>query len=157
MNRLVAVFLAAALAFACAACKSSSSAPPQASTGDFKGEHKIRFQEEAPPPAESSGGSKALAWAATPFENIVYLPWKFVGGALKGVADGVSAGFGKDSSGNPRMPIMGVLFSPVNAVLGLGTGAVEGLAIEPVLLGPDDGFGHAMSQPMRHPTSIWWY
>jgi len=161
MTRLAALFVAAALAFACAACKSAPSEPPKASTGDYKGEHKIRFGEEPPPsesaPAKEGGDSKVLGWIAAPFENIVYLPWKLIGGGIKGGVDGVSAGFGKDASGNQRMPFIGAVFSPINLVFGLLTGAVEGVAIEPGLVGPDDSFGHAMSAPLKHPTSIWWY
>jgi hypothetical protein len=155
MNRFFALILVAAFGLASSACKSSQSEPPKASTGDYKGENKIRFSEE--PTKASSEGPSALAWAATPFENIVYLPWKVIGGALKGSVDGVSAGFGKDPSGNQRMPAMGLLFSPLNLVTGFLTGAVEGAVIDPGVVGPEDSFGHAMGQPLKHPTSIWWY
>ena len=159
MNRLASLFVAASIAFGCAACKSSPEGPKQASTGDYKGEHKIRFGEEAPPPQEerSGGDSKVLGWIAAPFENVVYLPWKLIGGGIKGGVDGVSAGFNKDAEGNQRMPFLGVLFSPVNLVFGFLTGAVEGVTIDPGVVGPDDSFGHAMSAPLRHPTTIWWY
>jgi hypothetical protein len=45
----------------------------------------------------------------------------------------------------------------VNAIAGFGTGAVEGVLLKPVLVGPGDSFGHAMAQPTKHATSIWWY
>jgi hypothetical protein len=156
MNRFFAFILVAALGLASAACKSAQSEPPKASTGDYKGENKIRFSEE-PANSSSSGGPTTLDYVATPFENVVYLPWKVIGGAIKGSVDGVSAGFGKDSSGNQRMPIMGLIFSPANLVVGFLTGAVEGVVIDPGVVGPEDSFGHAMGQPLRHPTSIWWY
>jgi hypothetical protein len=150
--------LVASFGLASTACKSAPSEPPKASTGDFKGENKIRFQEE--PAAETKSGSSGPGfwdYAAAPFENIVYLPWKVVGGAIKGSVDGVSAGFGKDPSGNQRMPAIGLLFSPLNLVVGLLTGAVEGAVIDPGIVGVNDSFGHAMNQPLRHPTPIWWY
>jgi hypothetical protein len=62
-----------------------------------------------------------------------------------------------ESPGSESSGPFGVLFSPVNAVLGLLTGAVEGLAVSPGLVGPEDNFGHAMGQPVRNPTTIWWY
>jgi hypothetical protein len=157
MNRFFALVLVAAFGLASAACKSTPSDPPKASTGDYKGENKIRFKEEPEPSSSSSGGPGAFDYAMVPFENIVYLPWKVIGGACKGGVDGVSAGFGKDSSGNQRMPIMGLLFSPLNLVTGFVTGAVEGAVIDPGVIGPTDSFGHSMGQPLRHPTSIWWY
>src|SRR5262245_13780390 len=112
MKRLVALFAAVAIALACAACQTTPAEPTKASTGDFKGEKKIRFGEAPPPsaPEEKSGGSNALGWVAAPFENIVYLPWKLIGGGIKGGVDGVSAGFNKDAQGNQRMPFLGVLF-----------------------------------------------
>jgi uncharacterized membrane protein len=69
----------------------------------------------------------------------------------------VAAGFGKDDEHRPRMPAIGLLFSPLNAILGLLTGAAEGVADEPVLVGVDDSFSHAMGRPLRRPTTIWWY
>jgi hypothetical protein len=142
------------LVLACAACKT---AQPQAqqdqkpSTYDGEGKPKIKF-EEAPAQTGGRPGPGAVDYVMTPFENIVYLPWKLIGGAGKGAADGVSAGFAKD-----RMPIMGLLFSPLNAAAGLVTGAVEGVSLSPVVVGPSDDFSRAMGQPLRHPTSIWWY
>ena len=93
-----------------------------------------------------------LGWVAAPFENVIYLPWKLIGGGFKGAADGVGAGFSKD-----RMPFLAALFSPANAVVGFLTGAVEGVALSPGLVGPGDNFGYAMSRPTKHATTIWWY
>jgi hypothetical protein len=141
------------LALACASCKT---APPQqqdqkASTYEGEGKPKIKFENQSKEPGGRPAPG-AFDYVMTPFENVVYLPWKFLGGAGKGVADGVSAGFAKD-----RMPIIGLLFSPLNAVAGLLTGAVEGVALSPGVVGPADDFSKAMNQPLRHPTSIWWY
>jgi hypothetical protein len=150
---VLALVLVSALVLAggCKSSQPSQSAPPKASTYDGEGEPKIKFKSEPAEPAES-GGPGAMSYVAVPFENIVYVPWKLIGGGAKGVSDGVSAGFAKD-----RMPILGVVFLPVNAVVGFLTGAVETVAMSPVFVGPSDSFGHAMSQPLRHPTAIWWY
>ncbi len=144
-----AVLVAAQLAQGCKT--SGQSAPPEQGSGGAEvTKSGVKFTQ----PAEegSSGTPRALKWAATPFENVVYLPWKFVGGGCKGAVDGVGAGFAEG-----RMPFLGALFSPVNLVAGFLTGAVEGVALPPVLVGPDDSFGYAMSQPTKHPTTIWWY
>lgn len=152
--RIAAFVLVAALALA-AGCKTSQSdvPPPTASTYEGEGNPKLKFKDEGGGGgSQGSGGPNALNWVAVPFENIVYLPWKVVGGLFKGASDGVSAGFAKD-----RMPIMGVIFSPVNLIIGGVTGAVEGAVGSPGVIGPSDSFGHAMSQPTKHATSIWWY
>jgi hypothetical protein len=159
---VLALTLVAALTLA-AGCKSATELPqsdtpaPKASTYDGEGDPKIKFKSDAPPAASAasepaSEGPGVLAYAAVPFKNIVYVPWKFIGGGAKGVSDGVQAGFSKD-----RMPILGVIFLPVNAVVGFLTGAVETVASAPVFVGPTDSFGHAMAQPTRHTTAIWWY
>jgi len=141
-----------------AGCKSSGPAKsdeaPKASTYDGEGDPKIKFKSEpTPAPSESSSrGPGTMDYIAVPFENIVYIPWKFIGGGGKGASDGVAAGFSKD-----RMPILGVIFSPVNLVVGFLTGAVETVVTDPLFVGPSDSFGHAMAQPTRHATAIWWY
>src|SRR5437870_5160951 len=123
MSRLAASLLVC-LALAAGACQttsssSSSDAPKQASTYDGEGKPKIKFQDQSGGGGGgSSGGSSVLGWVAAPFENIVYLPWKLIGGGIKGAADGVGAGFGKDKTGGQRMPVLGVLFSPLNLVAG---------------------------------------
>jgi hypothetical protein len=160
--RIAVLVLVAALGLA-AGCKSfagpaqSDTPAPQASTYDGEGDPKIKFKSDAPPASSAasepaSEGPSALAYAAVPFKNLVYIPWKLIGGGCKGASDGVQAGFAKD-----RMPILGVVFAPVNLVAGFLTGAVETVASSPVFVGPSDSFGHAMAQPTRHSTAIWWY
>jgi hypothetical protein len=141
------------LGLACGACKTAQ--PKQddtkASTYDGEGKPKIKFDDQpADPKGRAAPGT--VDYVMAPFENIVYLPWKLIGGAGKGAVDGVSAGFAKD-----RMPIMGLIFSPINAAAGLVTGAAEGIILSPGLVGPSDDFARAMGQPLRHPTSVWWY
>ena len=64
-----------------------------------------------------SKGPGAGDYAMVVPENLVWWPWKIIGGTGKGLVDGVSAGFTPE-----RLPILGLLFSPVNAVLGTVTG-----------------------------------
>jgi hypothetical protein len=154
MSRLVAVVTLLLLALACAACKTSeTSSGPRMGAPDESGRLKVTSETSGP----SSDDPGALSYVAAPFENVVYLPWKLVGGALKGAADGVGAGFAKDEKGGTKMPALGVVFAPINLVLGFVTGMFEGVALDPFLVGPSDDFGRAMGQPMRHPTTIWWY
>jgi hypothetical protein len=156
--RIAVLLLIPLLALSAAACSTTpkENAAPKTSTYGGEGNPKIKFGEKSDTAGGqgegSDGGASAFAWALTPFENIVYLPWKLVGGGIKGGADGVRAGFDKD-----RMPAIGLLFSPVNLVVGFLTGAVETVASKPVLITPDDSFGHAMAQPTKHSTTIWWY
>jgi hypothetical protein len=104
------------------------------------------------PLEEPSGLARAGGYVLAVPANVLWVPWKIVGTGLKGIPDGVSAGFAKD-----RMPVLGLLFSPLNAVGGLLTGMAEGVAMSPALYGPDHDFGRVMGQPMRHRTTIWWY
>jgi hypothetical protein len=97
-------------------------------------------------------GPNAGDYAMVVPENAVYLPWKFIGGGIKGASDGVRAGFDKG-----RMPLLGLVFSPVNLVVGFLTGACEGSAMSPGVVGPSDYFGRAMSGPTKRATTIWWY
>ena len=101
---------------------------------------------------EQSGLSRTGDYVMTVPENVVWIPWKMIGGGIKGASDGVQAGFDKG-----RMPFFGVLFSPVNLVVGFATGFVEGLLMAPGLIGPDDDFGRAMGLPTKRETEIWWY
>jgi hypothetical protein len=145
--------VAAVLVLAAAAaggCKTSSDMqdPPPSGGAEMTESGAIRFRSESS--SSSKGG--AMRYVTLPFENIVYLPWKLVGGGFKGAADGVSAGFGEG-----RLPVLGVLFSPINAVAGFVTGGVQGLARSPFLIGPDHSFSYAMSLPTTSPTTIWWY
>ena len=105
---------------------------------------------EAPqgPSAVGRAGGYALAVP----KNVLWLPWKMVGGALKGASDGVQAGFERD-----RQPLLGVVFSPVNLVAGFATGLVGGTTMGPFLVGPDDNYGRVMSSPISNYTDIWWY
>lgn len=103
-------------------------------------------------PTRSTGAARVGEYALAVPKNIVWVPWKILGGGIKGVSDGVQAGFAKG-----RMPLFGTLFIPVNVVVGLATGMVEGAVMPPGLVGPDDNFGRAMSLPTKRNTSIWWY
>jgi len=103
-------------------------------------------------PRKATGLERAGQYALAVPANILWIPWKIIGGGVKGASDGVYAGFDKG-----RLPLFGTIFSPVNLVVGLGTGAVEGLVMSPGLVGPDDDFGRAMSLPTKRSTSIWWY
>ena len=147
MRALLVTGSTLALACAAGACKTAQH-EREASSGDYAGEEKIRFRSEG----ESSGGSNVAGYVLAPFENVVYLPWKIIGSGVKGASDGVGSAFSRD-----RMPVLGILFSPVNAVAGFVTGAAEGIGIQPVLVGPQDDFSRAMAQPTRHATTIWWY
>jgi hypothetical protein len=100
----------------------------------------------------ASGAGRAGAYALAVPQNVLWVPWKIVGGGLKGAQDGVVAGFDKG-----RMPLLGILFSPINAVTGLATGLVEGAAMSPALVGPDDSYGRVMSSPLSRTTYVWWY
>jgi hypothetical protein len=151
MARVHALPLVLSLAFACSACKSAPKEAPVPSTGDASGEEKIRFRTGADD-APSSEGPGVGAYVAAPFENVLWWPWKIVGTGVKGAADGVASGFQKD-----RMPVLGLLFSPLTGAAGLVTGFFEGVAMGPGLVGPSDNFGHVMSLPPKHATTIWWY
>lgn len=150
MRRAFPVVLAAALALTCAACRSTPDAPPVPSSGDASGAEKIRFG--TPAESSSSTGPGALDYIASPFETIIWWPWKILGTGLKGAADGVGAGFTKE-----RMPVVGIIVSPINLVAGFVTGLAEGAAMGPASIGPSDRFGRTMSMPTKHATTIWWY
>jgi hypothetical protein len=158
MTRTAAALLVALAPFCAAGCKSSGTeapapAPAPGPKVERAGESGIRVtQPPAPAASASYSGPGALDYVAAPFENLVWIPWKVVGTSLKGATDGVAAGFAAD-----RMPMLGLLFSPVNAVAGLVTGLAEGVAMSPMLVGPEDAFGRVMGKPMQNPTLIWWY
>jgi hypothetical protein len=90
-------------------------------------------------------------YAMTVPQNLVWWPWKAIGGMGKGFVDGIGAGFDDN-----RMPILGLLFSPVNAVMGLVTGFGTGLFSEPGAIGPRTNFSRTMGIPTQRPTPIWW-
>lgn len=135
------------LALAAAGCVSS---------GAKRGE----LPPDAPPPSSTSLSPEAMKslepgagdYAMVLPENVVYLPWKSIGGAFKGASDGVYAGFDKG-----RMPALGVLFSPVNLVVGFLTGFVEGTVMSPGVVSASDSFSRAMAGPTKRTTTIWWY
>lgn len=102
-------------------------------------------------PEDDPHAPGALDYIATVPENVLWWPWKIVGGTGKGFVDGIAGGFGPD-----RLPILGLLFSPVNAAVGTATGLVTGTLSAPGLIGPRDNFGKTMSLPMERPTPIWW-
>lgn len=142
-----ALALAALLCLAAAGCatsKGGESAPPPSTTSS------AARSDDAPagPGAASKVGGYLLAVP----ENLVWLPWKVIGGGIKGASDGVQAGFAKG-----RMPALGALFSPINLVAGLVSGMVEGGAMSPGLVGPSDDFGRVMASPTKRSMNVWWY
>lgn len=153
---LLVLPLAAAALVALPACATTEEAkkPAAAESSAPRAERSgsgIKVTTE-PPEETSSTGPTFGDYAMVVPENAVYLPWKVVGGGIKGVSDGVRAGFDKG-----RMPLLGLLFSPVNAAVGLVTGVVEGAFMSPAAVGPSDYFGRAMAAPTKRATSIWWY
>ncbi len=90
-------------------------------------------------------------YALTVPKNLVWWPWKIIGGGGRGFVDGIGAGFDDN-----RMPILGLLFSPVNAAIGLVTGLGVGVVSEPGVIGPRTPFGRTMGIPTQRPTPIWW-
>jgi hypothetical protein len=158
MHRAFRSLLLAVAAASSAACASS----PDAADPEVKRSDAASGAAPAAPAAEAapsgrkskkaSGAERAGEYALTVPQNIVYLPWKLIGGGVKGASDGVQAGFDKG-----RMPLFGLLFSPVNLVTGFVTGAGEGLVMPPAVVGPDDDFGRAMAGPTDRDTTIWWY
>lgn len=93
----------------------------------------------------------ALDYAMVVPENVAYVPWKIVGGFGKGLVDGGAAGFTPQ-----RLPLLGLLFLPVNVTVGGVTGLVAGTVSEPAFVGPRDNFGRTMGLPVQRPTPIWW-
>jgi hypothetical protein len=105
------------------------------------------FDAEARDSKEPGVGDYALVLP----QNLVWVPWKILAGTGKGIYDGVEAGFAAD-----RVPILGLLFSPLNAVMGLVTGFGTGMFSEPGFIGPRTNFGRTMGLPTQRPTPIWW-
>lgn len=146
-----AALLAAAVAFA-PACVTTSE-PKDGMSSTVSRDTAKGGGESAPGDSGQSGVGRAGKIAATVPANIVWIPWKIVGSGLKGASDGVHAGFDKGRG----MPLLAVLFSPVNLAAGLVTGIFEGAAMPPLLIGPDDNFGRTFSSPTSRATTIWWY
>ncbi len=84
-------------------------------------------------------------------ENLAWVPWKILGTTGKGIYDGVATSF---SPG--RLPILGLVFMPVNAVVGAATGLGTGVVSKPVFIGPRDQFARTMNLPLQRPTPVWW-
>ncbi len=103
-------------------------------------------------PGKSEGAARVGEWIYKTPLNAVWWPWKIVGSGLRGIPDGVIAGFDKD-----RMPLLGLLVSPINAATGLLTGMVEGGAMGPAFITPDTDLGRTFGKPTQVPTTIWWY
>ncbi len=131
----LATLLAGALL---AGCASTGAPAPAAQSGEGG------FQSTRP---EAGFGDYALVVP----KNLVWWPWKIIGGTAKGTVDGIGAGFEED-----RMPVLGLVFLPVNAVVGLLTGFGTGVVSEPGAIGPYTNFGSTMGLPMQRPTPIWW-
>jgi len=150
MRRLLALLptLALLLAFAgCATAPSARAADDASAPGVALQDDPIGDDEPALSDKEPGFGDYALVVP----KNVVWLPWKTLAGAGKGLVDGVSAGFEPQ-----RVPLLGLLFSPVNAVVGLVTGLGTGMFGEPGFIGPRTNFGRAMGLPTQRPTPIWW-
>ena len=150
MRRLLALLPMLALLPAFAGC---ATAPPadHATDGTVPG---VVLQDDPTGDEEPALSSKEPGfgdYALVVPKNIVWLPWKTLAGAGKGLVDGISAGFEPE-----RVPLLGLLFSPVNAVVGLGTGLGTGMFSEPGFIGPRTNFGRAMGLPTQRPTPIWW-
>lgn len=136
-----------AAALGAAALSSAGCVSTQAAEEPQKAPKAERVEGEGP-----STGSRVAGYALAVPENVLWVPWKMVGGAVKGASDGVMAGFDKG-----RMPLAGVVFSPLNLVTGFVTGFVEGLTMPPMLVGPDDSYSKVMASPTKRTTTIWWY
>ena len=148
-SRTCALVLCAA-ALAASSCATSKS---NSESSEARSERTRAAEAQDPTYIEPENhGPNALDYAMVVPENVVWVPWKLIGTAGKGASDGVMAGFGRDG-----MPILGVIFAPVNLVAGLVTGLVEGAVLSPGLIGPTDRFGKAMAAPTKHDTTIWWY
>ena len=152
-----AVTLAALLfclsAAGCATAKGgASSEPPSSPPVASESRSGSASARPADAPAGPSVGSTIGGYVLAVPENIVWIPWKMIGGAFKGAGDGVGAGFAKG-----RLPALGVLFSPINLVTGFVTGFAEGAFMSPGVIGPSDNFGRTMALPTKRVTSVWWY
>ncbi|MCE9638496.1 MAG: hypothetical protein K8T90_22575 [Planctomycetes bacterium] len=143
---LAALMFCLAVAGCATTTKGGESAPPPSSASSSAS------SQPDDTPAGPSAGSKVGGYVLAVPENIVWLPWKVIGGGFKGASDGVQAGFAKG-----RMPALGALFSPVNLVVGFVSGMVEGGAMSPGLIGPSDNFSRVMASPTKRSMNVWWY
>lgn len=153
-----AVWMVCLLAASTALGACASSPAPAAGAPSAPGAPTARSAETSASSATTEmssprdSGPGVGAYAAVVPENIVWIPWKMIGGAFKGAGDGVGAGFAKG-----RLPALGVLFSPINLVTGFVTGFAEGAVMSPGVIGPSDNFGRTMALPGKRVTSVWWY
>ena len=140
-----------ALALCLGACQTT---PPEdtgwdATVREEEGEKSLELRSRS---RRSSGMARVGEWAYKGPLNVAYWPWKVVGRGLRGTVDGVSAGF-EDG----RMPMFGLLFSPINAATGLVTGMGEGIVKSPGAITPDTDVGSAFGRPTKDPIRVWWY
>ena len=130
---------------------------PTASTGGAADRPGVPLQEdqEAQDAAdELDDGRQGLGfgdYAMTVPKNIVWWPWKIIGGTGKGLVDGIGAGFDEN-----RLPVLGLIFSPLNAAIGLVTGFGTGIISAPGAIGPRTNFSRTLDIPTQRPTPIWW-
>ncbi len=108
----------------------------------------VAYQASTGTTAQDAG---ILDYAMVVPENAAYLPWKMVAGLGKGIVDGGAAGFEPH-----RLPILGLLFLPVNVAVGGVTGLVAGTVAEPGFVGPRASFGRTMGLPLQRRTPLWW-
>jgi hypothetical protein len=109
---------------------------------------------EEPEEREQRSGRPGVGfgdYAMTVPKNLVWWPWKILGGGGRGFVDGAGAGFDDN-----RMPILGLVLLPVNAAIGLVTGLGVGVVSEPGVIGPRTPFSRTMGIPTKRPTPIWW-
>ena len=147
MHRLFALLTALALLLALAGCATAPVVADAFAPG-------VALQDEEFEAAETddiASGPGFGDYALVVPQNLVWIPWKIIGGAGKGLVDGVVAGFDAD-----RIPLLGLIFSPVNAVMGLVTGLGTGTVSEPGFIGPRTNFSRSMGLPTKRPTPIWW-
>jgi len=136
-----------------AGCSSMPSAATDSYATDVPGVP-LQDEERVVEQTGSDSGPKSIGfgdYAMTVPKNIVWWPWKIIGGTGKGFVDGLGAGFDEN-----RMPILGLLFAPVNAVIGTVTGLGVGTFSEPGVIGPRTNFGRTLGLPTQRPTPIWW-
>lgn len=147
MRRTLPVLLVSAL-LALAACSSSKKEwDPEIKEEDGEKSLQLTTRRE-----KQTGLARAGEWAYTAPINLVYWPWKVIGRGGRGAADGVVAGFNEG-----RMPIFGLVFSPVNLVTGLLTGMAEGVVLSPGAVTPDRDIGRSFARPTADPINVWWY
>jgi hypothetical protein len=153
MNRLLLVFLIATLTVL-GACASPArlQQPGAASLEASPRALSALVQEEEVRPGKSEGAARTGEWLYKGPSNLLWWPWKIIGSGLRGIPDGVVAGFDEG-----RMPVIALIVSPINAVTGLLTGMAEGAAMGPGLITPETDMGRAFSKPLTVPTTIWWY